>query len=102
MLQELFPFRYLKIHRLTIMQWVKVFHCCNCTHNLEEISLEPDVEYHGSLAFRKVDQQDLVGAVSVVDGPELLRKSYTSNPLDGINTLIGGFNGNSHLGKEGY
>jgi TonB-linked SusC/RagA family outer membrane protein len=72
------------------------------TTNLEVISLEVDEITMVQLAFRNVAHRDLVGAVSVVDGADLLRKNYTSNPIDGLVSEIGGFNGNSIWGREGY
>lgn len=68
---------------------------------LDEISVEMDADMV-HLPFRKVKRRDLLGGVSVVQGPDLLRKNYTTNPIDGLNTLLGGFNGNSIWGMEGY
>lgn len=45
------------------------------------------------VAFRSVDERDLMGAVSKVDMFELTGKSYSTYSLDGMNAMVGGYNG---------
>lgn len=47
-----------------------------------------------NVAFGKVAQNDLLGAVSSVNIPELLRKNYYTNTLEGLQAFVGGYNGN--------
>lgn len=60
--------------------------------DLEEIILEPEQQVQ--LAFRKVDQEELMGGVSYVDMEEILDKNYITNPLDNMEAFVPGFNGN--------
>lgn len=62
------------------------------------IVLEPAVD-DVQLLFRKTDKKDIVGGVSVVNVRELYKKNYTTNPVDDLNALAGGFNGNSIWGR---
>ncbi|MFO7658811.1 MAG: SusC/RagA family TonB-linked outer membrane protein [Bacteroidales bacterium] len=62
------------------------------------IALEPSVD-DVQLLFRKTNKNDIVGGVSVVNVSEWFKKNYTTNPLDGLNTLAGGYNGNSIWGR---
>jgi TonB-linked SusC/RagA family outer membrane protein len=69
--------------------------------DLKEIFLQSDVALV-QVPFRRVAQQDLVGGVSVVNMQDLMRKGYTSNPLEGLVTELGGFNDNSIWGRGAY
>ena len=46
------------------------------------------------MAFRSIDQRDLLGGVSVIDMKEMSEKAYTSNSLGFVDNVVGGFNGN--------
>ena len=46
------------------------------------------------VAFRSIDQRDLLGGVSVIDMKEMSEKAYTSNSLGFVDNVVGGFNGN--------
>lgn len=46
------------------------------------------------VAFRSIDQSDLLGGVSVVDMKEMSEKAYTNYSLGLIDNVVGGFNGN--------
>src|SRR5690606_32553614 len=65
------------------------------------ISLILERDESVQVAFRKVQQRDLLGDVSYVNMPEILDKSYTTNSLEGLQSLVGGFNGNI-WGMNGY
>lgn len=54
------------------------------------------------VAFKKVQESDLLGEVSFVNLPDILEKNYTTYSLDGLQTFVGGFNGNSIWGSGGY
>ena len=60
----------------------------------EEINEKKDSLAIVNVAFRTVSQDDLLGAVSTVNVSELLKKDYYTNTLDGIQSLVGGYNGN--------
>lgn len=47
-----------------------------------------------NIAYRTVDQQDLLGGVSYVNMPEILNKNYITYPLDNMEAFVGGFHGN--------
>jgi TonB-linked SusC/RagA family outer membrane protein len=47
-----------------------------------------------NVAFGTVANEDLLGAVSSVNISDLLTKSYSTNSLDEIDALVGGYNGN--------
>jgi len=47
-----------------------------------------------NVAFGTVAQKDLLGAVSTVNVSELIKKNYSTYSLDGLQSLIGGYNGN--------
>src|SRR5690554_3304382 len=46
------------------------------------------------VAFRAINQRDLLGGVSVIDVEEMTKKAYTTYSLNFIENLIGGVNGN--------
>lgn len=46
------------------------------------------------VAFRSIDQRDLLGGVSVIDMKEMSEKAYTNNSLSLVDNVVGGFNGN--------
>lgn len=69
--------------------------CLSAQYDLVEIdSLDAKNGETVQVAFRKIDKNDLVGGVSVVNIPELLDKNYTTYSLSGMNAFTGGFTGN--------
>ncbi|MCD8556149.1 MAG: TonB-dependent receptor plug domain-containing protein [Bacteroides graminisolvens] len=46
-----------------------------------------------NVAFRTVDQKNLMGGVSVVDIEKLTDKNYSTYSLDNMQALVGGYNG---------
>ena len=71
------------------------------TPKSNEISLILDKDQSVQVAFRKVQERDLLGDVSYVNIPEILEKNYTTYSLDGLQAFVGGFNGNI-WGAGGY
>lgn len=57
-------------------------------------SLSTDVQ----VAFRAIDQKNLLGGVSVIDMTDLAKKSYALGSLDYLETVVGGFGNNSVWG----
>lgn len=53
-------------------------------------------------AFRKVNQNDLLGGVSSVDVQELIKKNYMTYSLENMEAMAPGYNGNSLWGMGGY
>lgn len=47
-----------------------------------------------NVAFRKVARQDLLGGVSTINVPDLLKKSYGVYSLDNLQSFVGGYSGN--------
>ncbi len=63
--------------------------------DLKEITLMPDNgAQQVQIAFRKVDDKDLLGGVSVVNVKEIMKKDYITYSLDGMEALTNGFHGN--------
>lgn len=61
----------------------------------EEIILQPvNNEELVNVAFRKVEERDLMGGVSYINLPEFMKKDYTTYSLDGLQSYIGGYTGN--------
>ncbi|WP_281297500.1 SusC/RagA family TonB-linked outer membrane protein [Flavobacterium limnophilum] len=71
------------------------------TPQSNEISLVLDKDQSVQVAFKKVQERDLLGDVSYVNIPEILAKNYTTYSLDGLQAFVGGFNGNI-WGSGGY
>lgn len=71
------------------------------TPKSSEISLILDKDKSVQIAFRKVQEKDLLGDVSYVNIPEILEKNYTTYSLGGLQAFVGGFNGNI-WGSGGY
>lgn len=46
------------------------------------------------VAFRSIDQSDLLGGVSVIDMKAMSEKAYTNNSLSFVENVVGGFSGN--------
>ena len=63
------------------------------------IDIVLDKDQSVQVAFRKVQEKDLLGDVSYVNIPEILEKNYTTNSLDGLQAFVGGFNGNTFNGN---
>lgn len=61
----------------------------------DTLTLENDTVYKKvEVAFRTMDEQDLLGGVSVIDVEEMTNKAYTTYSLNFVENLIGGVNGN--------
>ncbi|TCO10698.1 SusC/RagA family TonB-linked outer membrane protein [Natronoflexus pectinivorans] len=60
------------------------------TENLDNDSIQRKVE----VAFRSINEQDLLGGVSVIDVEALTEKSYTLSSLAFVENAVGGVNGN--------
>lgn len=46
------------------------------------------------VAFRTIDEKDLMGGISVIDVDEMTKKAYTSTSFAFVENLVGGINGN--------
>ncbi|WP_026968088.1 SusC/RagA family TonB-linked outer membrane protein [Algoriphagus terrigena] len=63
--------------------------------NLEGITLFAFLEGQGvNVAFQTKNKADLIGGVSYVNMPDVLENNYITNPLDGMEAYVGGYNGN--------
>ncbi|ASB48789.1 SusC/RagA family TonB-linked outer membrane protein [Alkalitalea saponilacus] len=60
------------------------------TETLVNDTIEKKVE----VAFRSVNEQDLLGGISVIDVEALTKKSYTLSSFSFIENVVGGVNGN--------
>lgn len=57
-------------------------------------AIQTDTLKKVQVAFRSIDQRDLLGGVSVIDMKEMSKKAYTDNSLHFVDNVVGGFNGN--------
>ncbi|MFW5754182.1 MAG: SusC/RagA family TonB-linked outer membrane protein [Marinilabiliaceae bacterium] len=69
-------------------------HSISAEPDLEEIMLESGGNEEVQVAFREVNENDLLGGISYVNIPEKMEKNYTTNSLEGMNAYVGGFHGN--------
>lgn len=60
---------------------------------IDDISLDLIADDQVQIAFKKEDAQNLLGGVSYINVPQIIDKNYTTYSLDGIQSLVGGFNG---------
>ena len=70
--------------------------------DLENIKMVPGKNENVQVAYRKVNDEDLIGGISYVDLPNILEKNYTTYSLDGLNAFVGGFNGGNIWGMSDY
>lgn len=54
------------------------------------------------VAYRKVNQNDLLGGVSFVNVEKLMDKNYITYSLTDMQNYVGGWNGNSLWGMDSY
>lgn len=47
-----------------------------------------------NVAFGNIAKRDVLGAVSTLNIPDIMNKSYSTYSLDGIQSFVGGYNGN--------
>lgn len=71
------------------------------THAMAQESLDELVDVAAAdtlekaqLAFRTIDQRDMLGGISIIDVKEISKKAYTTGSLDFVDNAVGGFNGN--------
>ena len=69
--------------------------------DFENLAAELEGDEKVEVAFRSVDEQDLLGGVSVIDMKELNKKAYTTYSLDFLENVVGGVSGNI-WGNDGY
>ena len=69
--------------------------------DFENLAAELEGDGKVEVAFRSVDEQDLLGGVSVIDMEELNKKAYTTYSLDFLENVVGGVSGNI-WGNDGY
>lgn len=60
------------------------------TETLKNDTIHKKVE----VAFRSMDEKDLMGGISVIDVEEMTKKAYTSTSFGFVENLVGGINGN--------
>ena len=78
-----FAFSAMQVHAQTTLEDFE-----NLATELEADDNKVDV------AFRSVDEKDLLGSVSVIDMEEMNKKAYSTYSLDFVENVIGGVNGN--------
>lgn len=60
--------------------------------DMGEIVLEPEQQVQ--IAYRQVDQEELMGGVSYVDMQDILDKNYITDPLANMEAFVPGYTGN--------
>ena len=68
----------------------------------ETLSLNSAKDSLVQVAFRKVEQQNLLGSVSVVNYDELTKRNYNTYSMDNMQGYVGGWNGASLWGMDSY
>ncbi len=68
----------------------------------ETLSLNSAKDSLVQVAFRKVEQKNLLGSVSVVNYDELTKRNYNTYSLDNMQGYVGGWNGASLWGMDSY
>ena len=78
--------------------------CATLAANATSVAAQEDASFLSELtdslddkvqvAFRAVDKQDMLGAISVIDMKELSDKAFDSYSLTYVDNVVGGFNGN--------
>jgi TonB-linked SusC/RagA family outer membrane protein len=62
--------------------------------NVTGVQAQEEKDSIVNVAFGTVAREDLQGAVSIVNISDLMKKNYTVNSLDGLQSLVGGYTGN--------
>ena len=62
--------------------------------DFENLAAELEGDNKVDVAFRSVDEQDLLGGVSVIDMEEMNKKAYSTYSLDFLENVVGGVSGN--------
>lgn len=63
--------------------------------DVTEVVMQPSDDTNPvNIAFRTVEQKDLLGGISYINLPEFMAKDYTTYSLDGLQSYIGGYTGN--------
>ena len=70
----------------------------NSVFELDSVGAKNDNAIH--VAFGTIDKRDALGAVSTLKVSELIKKNYSDNSLDGIQSFVGGYN-NSNIWGQG-
>lgn len=58
------------------------------------VAAKADTLQKVQVAFRSIDQSDLLGGISVIDMKKMSEKAYTNYSLSLVDNVVGGFNGN--------
>ncbi len=74
----------------------------NVINNLIDDSIAAKKIEDVQIAYRKVRESELLGGVSHVNVSELMNKNYSTSSLSDMQTLIGGWNGNSLWAQDSY
>lgn len=73
-----------------------VFSQVSAQTDIEDVEQTDKVE----VAFRTMDQQDLLGGISVINMRELVKKGNTSNSIQYVDNEVGGFSGSTIWGQD--
>ena len=77
--------------------------CAISLLNMVDVQAQEKKDSLVNVAFGTVAKEDLLGAVSTVNMSDLMEKSYlgsTTNTLEGLQGLIGGYNGSNIWGQQ--
>ena len=62
---------------------------------------QPNTDSVINVAFRPIPRKNVLGGVSVINVPELLKKNYAAYSLDNLQSFVGGYTGNGNLWGQG-
>ena len=100
--------KYIRVKSILCVVLATSFLCANAQNSqsgkqeANPDSLATTQEETVQVAFRKVNQNDLLGGVSFVNVEELLKKNYMNYSLTDMQGYVGGWNGNSLWAMDGY
>jgi TonB-linked SusC/RagA family outer membrane protein len=69
--------------------------------DVPEVQKQSKTDSLVNVAFGSIARKDLLGGISTINVSELLKKSYGTYSLDNLQSLVGGYTGNSNLWGQG-
>lgn len=72
-------------------------------HAQEAVSgqTQPNTDSIVNIAFRPIARKNVLGGVSIVNVPELLKKNYAVGSLDNLQSFVGGYTNNGNIWGQG-
>lgn len=100
--------KYIRVKSILCVALATSFLCAEAKTSQTDVqeanpdTLETTQKETVQVAFRKVNQDNLLGGVSFVNVEELMKKNYNTYSLTDMQGYVGGWNGNSLWAMDGY